>query len=141
MTGYDAGGVIVDILDAKEEVLHLAHPRPVPWNDVASAFAKTLNIPLVPYQKWLGALERRFAETGSDPAEVEKAFAEVPALRLIDFFRGAKEDPELEPLGMCRLATEKAQAASKVLREAEQIGSKDVEKWVAFWKKSGFLHI
>ena len=127
------------MLDAAEEVLHLVHPRPVPWSDIATAFAKNLKISLVPYKTWLEGLERIYAETGSDPAEIEKAFADVPALRLMDFFRAVKEDPDLEPLGMCHLDSEKAQANSKILREVEQIGAKDAEKWVAFWKKSGFL--
>lgn len=129
----------MDMLDAKEEVLHIVHPRPVPWNTIASAFAKELNLPLVPYQKWLEGLERKFAEAGQKPAQIGQAFADVPALRLIDFFRAAKPVPGLEPLGMRPLASEKAQLSSRTLREAEKIGPKDVEKWVAFWRKSGFL--
>lgn len=129
----------MDMLDAKEDVFHLVHSKPVHWNEVASAFTKALQISLVSYQEWLDALEHKLIETGTDAIKVEKSFDEVPALRLIDFFRAAKMSPDREPIGLTRLASEKAQAASKVLREAEKVGEKDVERWLSYWQKSGFL--
>ena len=127
------------MLDADGEVFNLVHPKPVPWNDVASAFSYALNVPLVSYKEWLDALESKLIETGIGAAQVEKAFDEVPALRIIDFFRAAKMSPDREPIGITRLASDKAQAASKVLREAADLGNKDVKKWIAFWRRTGFL--
>ena len=127
------------MLDAKEDVFHIVHPRPVPWNEVASAFANSLCIPLAPYQEWLETLESKLVETGTDPVKVERAFSEIPAMRMMDFFRAAKMTADREPLGIARLASEKAQAASHILRGAEKVGSGDVERWMAYWRKTGFL--
>ena len=139
ISAHEAGGAIVNMLDAHEDVFHVVHPKPVPWDDLAIEFSKALNVPLVPYKEWLETLERKLVETGTDAAEVEKAFSEVPALRLMDFFRAAKMSSDREPIGITRLASEKAQAASQVLREAEKVGTRDVERWIAFWRRTGFL--
>lgn len=141
ISAHDAGGSIVDMLDTNEEVLHIVNPKPVPWNDVASSFAEALGIQLVPYSEWLAALEGRSAALTTEPEEVQKAFVEVPALRLMDFFRVARADIEAgkEALSVVSLASEKAQACSGVLREAKQVSSKDVDRWVIYWRKTGFL--
>ena len=110
---------------------------------MASAFAKKLQVPLVSYDEWLQALESKLEETGSDPNRVEKAFEFVPALRLINFFRSIKGIPTLgserEPFGFPKLSSEKAQACSPTLRAAEQMGVADVDRWLTFWRESGFL--
>ena len=127
------------MLDGNEETLHIVNPRPVPWNDIASSFSKALGLRLVPYSEWLAALESRSATTGTDPAKVKAAFEEVPALRLMEFFRTVKSEASGEALLVVSLASEKAQAASSALRGVEQINAKDIERWVAYWQKNGFL--
>ena len=78
------------MLDTEEDVLHLVHPKPVKWNDIMLTLSKSLKLPLVSYDRWLGSLEEKAYGIGSDPEHVEKAFKDIPALRLINFFRSAK---------------------------------------------------
>ena len=143
ISAYDAAGAIADVLDTDVDIVHLVHPKPIPWNVIASAFSKKLQLTLIPYDEWLQALENKLDETGSDPKRVEKAFELVPALRLINFFRSIKEITMLgsvrEPLGLPKLASQKAQAYSNTLRASEPMSVADVERWLSFWRKSGFL--
>lgn len=131
------------MLDARGEVFHIVHPKPTPWSDIASAFAKLLDIQVVSYDEWLGALEDRLIEAGTDHTKVERAFKEMPALRLMDFFREAKKKKIVDrrPFEIARVDSMKAQAASPTLREMRGVGVADIETWIAFWKKSGFLPI
>ena len=143
ISAYDAAGTIVDVLDTDVDITHLVHPKPIPWNDIASAFSNKLQVPLVSYDEWFQALESKLNEMGSDPNRVEKAYELVPALRLINFFRSAKGKTSLdtgrEPFGFPALSLEKAQACSHTLRASEPLGAADVERWLSFWRKSGFL--
>lgn len=68
-----------------------------------------------------------------------------PALRIIDFFRSASTngDQATEAMGMSRLDLTQAMQASPTLRDGElrQIGTSDVEGWLAYWRKTGFMPI
>ena len=122
----------------------MVHPRPASWNAIWKAFSEFLSTPLagVPYCDWLDALEQEMSALGTNPTDVENAFRETPALRLVDFFRSVRDNTssaELEPLGIAKLASHKAQAASIALRSAHALGVADVQAWTTFWRISGFL--
>ena len=130
------------MLDVQEDVLHLVHNKPRLWNDVARELSNALKLPLVPYAEWLEVLGRAMAEIGSEPSDIESAFDRIPALRLLDFFRAAGkevDDPDSEPLGVPRLASEKAQFLSSALRDARPLDESHVRGWLRFWRDSGFL--
>ena len=128
----------------EEPVLHLVHPHTVPWATVIEAFAEELGLPVVPYDDWLSTLEEsgRALDTSSQTQDaVEQALEQNPALRLLAFFAAARDRAlaEYEPLGVPRLATEKARAVSVTLNIARQINGEDVKRWVAYWRSTGFI--
>lgn len=142
ISAYDAAGAIVDMLDTKEEVLHVVHPRPVAWSSLIESFSKVLSVPAVPYNDWLTSLEEAAKGIPSDPAAVESAHRTNPALRLLPFFRAFDASPPgetKEALGFARLSCAKSTTVSTSLQNADVLGEKDVERWVASWRKSGFL--
>ena len=119
--------------------MHLVHPHSQSCDDVFKVFADSLNLPLVPYSEWLARLEREITDEGA--VDVAKARA-IPALRLLDFFRaiGGEAGAGIETVtGFEYLATEHAQRASVTLREMQELRNADVEKWVAYWRRSGVV--
>lgn len=145
ISAYDAGGAVVDMLGAnEEEVLHIAHPYPVAWSSIISSFSKFLGVPSVPFKEWLASLEAAANSVPTDAAAVERANESNPAIRLLPFYRGfdaSTPDESMEAMGFVRMACEKATAVSPSLQNADVLGERDVMRWLAFWKKSGFLQI
>ncbi|KAH8110877.1 acetyl-CoA synthetase-like protein [Phellopilus nigrolimitatus] len=131
LTAHDAGGAVVDMLDAHDFTVNLVHPRPVPWSTVISAFSDALSLPRVPYSTWLSALESAHNELYSGGTPSAEAVAEAhgnnPALRLSAFFRAAEGSmtrvsaENVEALGIT-LRCERAEAASATLRGAPEMG-------------------
>ncbi|KAI5116179.1 hypothetical protein M0805_002877 [Coniferiporia weirii] len=146
ISAYEAADAIVDFLHADaERVLHLVHPHPVPWSGIISAFARSYDLRVVPYDEWVAALEGVHADLYADipdTRKVESAHRANPALRLLDFFRAAQdrdEDTIFEPMGIPKLRCEKALAASDTLKNAECVGEENVRRWIASWDKAGFI--
>ncbi|PIL37207.1 hypothetical protein GSI_00900 [Ganoderma sinense ZZ0214-1] len=133
---YLAAGAFAEMRSSPESILHLVHPRPIPWHDLITPMAQELGVPLAPYTTWLAALESSGSVEGSEG----DATRENPALRLLDFFRSFALGNEKPPLGLWQLATSKAVNASETLANMPQIGEADVRRWVAAWRKSGFLN-
>ncbi|KAH8111803.1 acetyl-CoA synthetase-like protein [Phellopilus nigrolimitatus] len=137
-----AAGAIVEMLHSEESVLHLVHPRPVEWTSIITEFSKKLNLPVVSYGEWLAALEHSRSVIGSgDNNQLEDAFRQNPALRFLKFFRSAKDrvGENIEPLKVARLACIKSCKVSEVLRDAEEMGAEDVNRWIYHWKESEYL--
>ena len=133
------------MLHAEEPVLHLTHPEPVPWSSVLQYFAKELDLPVAPYKEWLADLRKAHAKLNAGrltPTEVEGIFQENPALRLIEFFEAAEATAmkdSLEPLNVPKLDVTKALKAAPSLKKAEQVAHERVQRWIQFWRKTGFL--
>lgn len=112
--------------------LHLAHPRPVRWSDMAQHMSEALRLPLVPYSDWLERLERNLDVGGDNPAS-----------RLIDFFRTASMDggDSKDAMGLPRLELVKAKGGSRTLNDdtLRQIGKDDVDRWLSYWRSVGFV--
>ncbi|KAH8110847.1 acetyl-CoA synthetase-like protein [Phellopilus nigrolimitatus] len=149
LTAHDAGGAIVDMLHAHDFMLHLVHPRPVPWSTIIASFASELGLSRAPYAVWLASLEAAHAElySGSEPSAkvIAEAHATNPALRLRPFLHAAVthmarvKAENVEPLGITRLRCERAEAASATLRAAPEMGPANVRTWVENWRASGFI--
>ena len=121
--------------------LHIVHPRGVPFESLIASAASLLDVPLVPYAEWLSRLsEAHKSHQSLSAAELEKAQAANPALRLFGFFQSARIGPEWEPLSVARLDTARAVCVSRVLAKgAKQLGEENVRKWISEWRAAGFL--
>ena len=134
---YEAAKAFAEMRHSREPFLHLIHPHPARWHDVMAPIAELFNVPLVPYEQWVSALERS-VEAGS-AAEVE-VMRQNPALRILSFFKAAKEPVEgREALGFVILSTDKAIKVSESLARMPMLDAERARMWVAAWKKSGFL--
>jgi len=119
---------------------HIVHPRGVPFNSLISSAASSLSVPLVPFTEWLSKLSEEHKAQSYSDANLEKAQARNPALRLFSFYQSVRSGPEWEPLGVARLDTARAVRVSKVLAEgAKPLGEENVRKWLSAWRSSGFL--
>ncbi|EPQ49802.1 hypothetical protein GLOTRDRAFT_141659 [Gloeophyllum trabeum ATCC 11539] len=134
-----AGASLVEMRRSSAPILHLAHPKPVPWSTVLKPLSEKMGVPLVPYSDWLAKLEA----TISSHAHVAVAQATGnPALRNMDFFRGAEKtstDRELEAMGFPRLVVEVAKREAPSLQKVTALGADDVDRWLSYWRAVGFL--
>lgn len=124
--------------DSDRFILHLVHPRPVPWSSLMEPIARALEVPLVTYSHWFSALEACLHDTSL--SEIEQMRSN-PALRLLNFFRNADLSGEdKEPLGVARLATDQAVQISATLNSGiKQLGGQDANNWVEAWRRHGFI--
>ncbi|TBU32715.1 acetyl-CoA synthetase-like protein [Dichomitus squalens] len=129
---YPAARAFVEMRSSPEPILHLVHPRPIPWRSLITPIAQELQATLVPYVEWLAALEAA-AERNAEAAR------EHPALRLLDFFRSSASANTKTPLGLYQLDTKKAVGASETLASMPELGEADIKRWIAAWRASGFL--
>lgn len=129
----EAAASVIEMRDATG-VLHLVHPRPIPWRRVFSIFSHQLNVPIVPFSEWLGRL-RAFGESDPEGGRI------VPALCLESFYQGLGE----KGFGMMsqteNISTVKAQEVSATLKRMTALKDSDVNKWLAYWQQSGVLEV
>ena len=123
--------------------LHLVHPRPVPWTSIVSPIAEHMKLDVIPYDDWVDKLAHSGEGLNAD-SEVE-AMKVNPALKIMDFFVGAKSgsgqssNPEALDFPALSVAEAERVAPSLSAENLPQLSAKDALKWVAYWKKTGFL--
>ncbi len=137
---YEAARAFAEMRRSPEPIVHLVHPRPVLWRTLLAPIAQELNVPLVPYARWLSALGGS-VERGS--AEEVEAMRLNPALRLLSFYEAQGETtegtPDREAMGLVFIATDKAVRVSKSLARLPQLDGERAMMWLAAWRKSGFV--
>lgn len=95
---------------------------------------------MVPFSEWLSKLSEEHKAQSYSDANLEKAQARNPALRLFSFYQSVRTGPEWEPLGVARLDTARSIRVSKMLAEgAKPLGEENVRKWLSAWRTGGFL--
>jgi hypothetical protein len=127
-----AAKAIADMRDSPTQILHLAHPSPVPWNSLIKPTADILSVPLVYYHDWVSRLER-IDDNDNDSNESPSA------LRLLDFFQrtnldGSSESPcvSSEIMGLPRLSMKRSIEYLPRLSEMRGIVG-EVGKWLKYW--------
>ncbi|THH29838.1 hypothetical protein EUX98_g4346 [Antrodiella citrinella] len=130
-----AADSLVEMRNSPYPVLHLAHPRPVPWNTIITPIARSLSARLVPYPDWSATLEKS-GENLSAEEEVEMMKVN-PALRILPFFMymHSRDGASKEALGFPDLDMSKALEVAPALNEKnlKQIGEKDALSWLEYW--------
>lgn len=131
-----------------EAVVHLYHPRPVPWTTIIRSAADALMpltndsaLPLVSWAEWLAKLESYGSE------DVKR----IPGLKLLPFYRGLArgdaqarslaehEASQREAVGFVTIATGKMQALSPTLHDMNPMDPEDPKRWVAYWRSKGLF--
>ncbi|KAH9939775.1 acetyl-CoA synthetase-like protein [Epithele typhae] len=114
-------------------VLHLSHPRPVPWNVLMAQVAQDLDLPLVPLADWVTVLG------DEEPVrDAEEASRTLPALALLPVFRQWAHERG-GPVSALPISTRLAEASAPTLAALPQLTADDARAWVREWRRSGFL--
>jgi hypothetical protein len=125
----------------ESRIVHLVHPKPTPWSQLAAVLWSELSVPLVPYHEWLSKLEHTAISQGGNAHTAPDTLA---ASRLINFYRSialkmdGTENP-LEAFGFPCLSTEHAVNTSSTLVKLEPLSDGDVKAWLAYWRGIGFI--
>ncbi|KAH7929530.1 acetyl-CoA synthetase-like protein [Leucogyrophana mollusca] len=138
-----AASAFVDLALALEvpsnHIVHIIHPRPVPWLTLASFLSSELSVALVPYHEWLGKLEAQHSE---DTRLQTTLLQNLRALRLLPFFKNIAQNAwRGEAMGFPKLDVAQAQAYSTTLADPSlsQLGRGDVVAWIGYWRRNGLL--
>ncbi|KAL9078107.1 MAG: hypothetical protein Q9157_002962 [Trypethelium eluteriae] len=134
----DAAAVVVDLCcvaqlhDAPEPypVYHIDNPVGQPWKEMNPVLAEALDIPrdrIVPFREWVDMVRR-----SPLPAETDN-----PAARLIDFL---EDNFERMSCGGLILDTTKAKEHSSTMAELGPVQAEVARRYVAAWKKMGYLY-
>lgn len=105
--------------------------------------AKSLDIPVVPYDEWVARLEKSGEGLSADE-EVETMRLH-PALKIIDMFIQGRTTAAIsaskEAMGLPLLETTQAQNVSPSLAPERllQLTSEDALRWMAYWNRIGYL--
>ncbi|KAF8995095.1 hypothetical protein BDQ17DRAFT_1311142 [Cyathus striatus] len=123
--------VVVEMKDVHRDtsVVHLLHPRSRPIADIIQRIATGFSLPVVSYSSWLEKIEK------ADSSELQA----LPARKILHFLRRDSTHPYSEALGYPKFEVDKATEMSRTLREMEEIDMYDVDAWVEYWRKSGFI--
>ncbi|EGN97840.1 hypothetical protein SERLA73DRAFT_109083 [Serpula lacrymans var. lacrymans S7.3] len=123
-----AAKAVVEMRDSNTTFVHVAHPKETPWSTIFAQFSTSLDLPLVPYKKWLECSEDASLRSGGADAR------ENPASVILDFFRAGA-------MGLRRMSMEEAKKASPTLGDTtiRPLGASDVDLWLSYWRKSGFI--
>ncbi|KAK7041553.1 hypothetical protein VNI00_009140 [Paramarasmius palmivorus] len=130
--------------------VNLVHPRPTKWSVVMGQVVDSLveqgkiepgRVEIVPWSDWVKELERLAGKLGD-----VKAFENIPAIKLISFYRGMADADgahrqvdgyEGEAVDLPPLSIENAKKLSKTFCEAGALEKKDIEAWVRWWIGAG----
>ncbi|EJD40551.1 acetyl-CoA synthetase-like protein [Auricularia subglabra TFB-10046 SS5] len=127
----EAAAALIEMRDASG-ILHLVHPRPIPWSTVLATFSKDTGAPLMPWSEWIARLAA-YGAKGADAAR------DVPALRLLEFWRSFGEGGLSGMSSMELIATDQAEGVSPTLKDMAPLSAADAGKWLAYWKRAGVL--
>jgi hypothetical protein len=135
-----ASRALLDLLDAplsdktdNPQFVHLVHPRPVKWTELAKVIASRFNVPLLSYGEWFGKLTKVATENNAE--------RKIPAVKILHIFAGlakssTMKDESREAFGFAKLEIDNMIAMSKTLADPElpQLGEEDVRRWLEYWK-------
>ncbi|KAG5642090.1 hypothetical protein DXG03_003614 [Asterophora parasitica] len=128
---------------APPAALNLLHPKPIDWNTVVEGIRAAIKevlgreLELVSLSEWITKVEARGA-----PNVTAETLADIPAIKLLDFFRKASQmATTANEFGgvVASFTTDKTQSASDTVAQLLQIGPDDVRSWVQYWHDVGFL--
>ncbi|THH28009.1 hypothetical protein EUX98_g6169 [Antrodiella citrinella] len=137
---------IIDARNSPHPILNLVHPRPVSWSSLLTPASQILRLPLVPFADWLDRLRESSPgashHDSADDTDEEAMKANNPGAQLIPFYSFAeKAGPGEEVMGLPTLEVKRMVQVAPSLGEDKlgTLSEADVERWIGYWKKVGFL--
>ncbi|CUA70556.1 L-aminoadipate-semialdehyde dehydrogenase large subunit [Rhizoctonia solani] len=147
---------IIDICLARAvempSVVHLCHPRPVPWMVIVGAFATCIflrtgsQLPIVGFDEWNGRIKEAAESFEGSKADRYKRFPTIKIQSVLDGavkseirLRARRDSGHAEFTGVVRLDITIAKALSETLRFTPELGMKHVERWFRYWDSVGFF--
>ncbi|KAK7033979.1 hypothetical protein VNI00_012606 [Paramarasmius palmivorus] len=140
----------VGFSDIAPFAINVVHPRPTKWSIVIKQLVDSLvehgrvepgKVEIVPWRDWVKELERLADNLGD-----VKAFENIPAIKLMSFYRGMADADgahrqvdgyEGEAVDLPPLSIENVKKFSKGFCEAGALEKKDIEAWVRWWIGAG----
>ncbi|KAK0447900.1 putative polyketide synthase [Desarmillaria tabescens] len=121
-----AAQAIIDRIDISSSIVHIVHPKPVQWPQLAHIVSNELNIELVPYAEWFKLLEKSTLDA-----------AALPAMRLVSYYKYNGETllwKNSEAFGLPKVSAELVKTA-----DFPQLDVNEVKKWLAYWRRVGMI--
>jgi hypothetical protein len=125
---HRAAQILVEMRTSRKRYLHLTHPHCVSFMDVVLPIAQEVQLPVVPYARWLESLETAASEGTNNPG-----------VRLLDFFRANSVLLKAEAFFPAPLSNANAVEASRSMSSLAALGSRDAKEWVGYLRKVGYL--
>ncbi|OJD14718.1 hypothetical protein AJ78_04973 [Emergomyces pasteurianus Ep9510] len=127
--------IIIDILRSRrkteEEIrcaaFHLVNPSPAPWEALIPAIEKHFPVEIVDPRKWIATLD-----TITNPTQAD--LQDKPALKILDFFRGAFTGGAEHSGNPIVLDTQRTQTASKTMQLLKPIDHDILNTWMLQWR-------
>ncbi|KAJ3824337.1 acetyl-CoA synthetase-like protein [Lentinula raphanica] len=139
--------------------VNVVHPKPVPWTAVMENIRLALieeknlardALPLVPYQDWIGAVEKQASASDKAGEPTDALAVNMPAVKLLEFYkqqavvddalrtRNDESTGTMESVGLTQLVTRNVQRLSEKMRALDPLNSELIRKWVKYWIAAGF---
>ncbi|CAE6439212.1 unnamed protein product [Rhizoctonia solani] len=153
-----AANSIIDICTTRHVslplVAHTSHPRPAPWMNVMDAFSASISsrtgskLPIVSFNEWNKQVIIAASSFKGSEGDRYKRFPSTKIQGAVDGM--VQADNELrshgntrnaESGGTARLDTTMAEALSKTLRLAPELGMAHVKKWIGYWESRGVFEL
>ncbi|KAF5371569.1 hypothetical protein D9758_003563 [Tetrapyrgos nigripes] len=146
LTSYEQSGFNESDFKANgATIVHLAHPNPVSWSELAPVLIEEMGrrVDLVSYGDWLAKLQEHGSDLESD--------GRLPAVQLLPFYtslRSRDAETELESkdnreaFGMPKMAIgseDSPDSSKKYLSSVEPLSKDDAVRWIKYWKKIGWI--
>ncbi|KIP12189.1 hypothetical protein PHLGIDRAFT_371020 [Phlebiopsis gigantea 11061_1 CR5-6] len=122
---------------ALPSLVNVVHPHPTSWDVILKGLSEELGdaVSVVSFQEWAKKLDERAVNpTAQD-------ISDIPALKLLDFFRGLARAELTDSGGAMKLAYETAELlrSSSAMRELEPMSEDHAKAWVRYWRSKGFI--
>ncbi|KAI6795683.1 acetyl-CoA synthetase-like protein [Hortaea werneckii] len=114
---------------SKATYLHFVNPNQAHWNEICRKVARLVDekADVVPLQQWVDALAR--------VADSEDSISKLPAVRLVDFFRGIASKEAQKPV----FSTISSTAHCEMLRDLPPVSVPWFKQWLKQWEEGGVL--
>ncbi|KAJ5622949.1 acetyl-CoA synthetase-like protein [Penicillium lividum] len=129
-----AAQAIIELTKAQTvpPILHLAHPRPIKWDTFVNRMAKSLDVPIIPFDTWIQRM--------SSPEASDQSLN--PAVKILGFFKArplTEGTPGREAAGLPRVETKLAESHSPTLAKALSLTVEDFDRMYEYWCRESFL--